>query len=261
MEELQHQETYSWRRGKFEKTYETILGDYIVKDLMDHINPPSLLDLACGNGYITNQFTNTFDHIVGIDASKEQIEIAKNTYPKIEFVNTLCEDYETDELFTTITAINVLEHVIDPIKFISKTSQHLSSKGVFIFYVPNSLAVNRRISKMMGSLESEYELSPFDINIVGHRRSYDMVSLKRDIENAGLSIKKCGGVFYKMLSSPQMNWLLEQELWDKGGYGWGRVGAEHEKNWRVAFCDACYEYGKEHPEECNLIYCVAQRTF
>lgn len=57
-----------------------------------------------------------------------------------------------------------------------------------------------------------------------------------------------------MLSTPQIDWLLTHGPWEEGGYGWGRVGAEKEKNWRWEFCRACYEYGKQHPEECNVIY-------
>lgn len=120
------------------------------------------------------------------------------------------------------------------------------------------MAVNRKIAKLMGSLESEYELSPFDINITGHRRSYDMISFTKEIEDAGIKVMHRGGIFYKMLSSPQLNWLLEEGPWEEGGFGWGRVGAEKSKDWRQAFCDACYEYGKDHPEECNLIFAVAQ---
>lgn len=100
-------------------------------------------------------------------------------------------------------------------------------------------------------------LSPFDIQVVGHRRAYDMETLLRDAQNAGLRVIRTGGVFYKMLSQVQINWLLEQPQWAEGGYGWGRVGAEGSKDWRKAFCDACYEFGRQRPEDCNVIYFVA----
>lgn len=111
----------------------------------------------------------------------------------------------------------------------------------------------------MGALKDEYELSPFDIDIAGHRRSYDIHLLVADIEAPGLRVVAKGGVFYKMLSSPQLDWLPEQGLWEEGGYGWGRVGSEKSKDWRRAFCDAYYEFGKERHEDCNVVYTVAQR--
>ena len=256
--ELERQEAIPWERGKFYKAYENVLGQYIVKSALNHIKPPSLLDIACGNGVITSQLAAPFSRVVGLDASLAHIKEARKMYPNIEFVHALAEEYESKEKFSTITALNLLEHVINPVELLKTLTNYLDKDGALIVNVPNALAVNRRIAKLMGSLESEYELSPFDINIAGHRRSYDMNSFIKEIEDAGLKVAHRGGIFYKMLSSPQLNWLLEEGQWEEGGFGWGRVGAEKSKDWRQAFCDACYEYGNDHPEECNLIYAVAQ---
>lgn len=257
-EELNRQEAIPWERGRFYKAYENVLGQYIVKSTLQHIRLPSLLDIACGNGLITSHLAVPFDRVVGLDASSVHIKKAKESYPHIEFIHGLAEEYQSDEKFSTITVLNLLEHVVDPLGLLKIITRHLDTDGVLIVNVPNAMAVNRRIAKLMGSLESEYELSPFDINVAGHRRSYDMDTLTKEIEAAGLKVIHRGGVFYKMLSSPQLNWLLEEGPWEEGGFGWGRVGAEKSKDWRQAFCDACYEYGKTHPEECNLIYAVAQ---
>ena len=106
----------------------------------------------------------------------------------------------------------------------------------------------------------QYEHSPFDIEVAGHRRSYDMDLLVRDFEMAGLKVIFTGGVFYKMLSQAQINWLLEKGPWEEGGFGWGRIGEEKEKDWRRSFCNACYEYGKQRPQDCNVIYAVGQKS-
>ena len=170
------------------------------------------------------------------------------------------EDYQDREGFNTITMITLLEHVQNPSELLRVVARNLAPGGVLIAHVPNAMAVNRKIAKIMGSLADEYELSPFNINIAGHRRSYNLDLLRKDFEAAGLKIKKMGGVFYKMLSTPQINRLLESGPWEEGGFGWGRVGAEKEKDWRQAFCDACYEYGKQRPEDCNIIYAVGTMT-
>jgi 2-polyprenyl-3-methyl-5-hydroxy-6-metoxy-1,4-benzoquinol methylase len=256
--ELERQESIPWERGKFYKAYENVLGEYIVKSVLSHANPPSLLDIACGNGQITSQIAAPFQRVVGLDASSVHINKARESYPHIEFVHALAEDYQSEDKFSTITMLNLLEHVMDPVGLLSSLKKYMNQDSILIVNVPNALAVNRRIAKLMGSLESEYELSPFDINIAGHRRSYDMNSLVKEMNDAGFDVVHRGGVFYKMLSSPQLNWFLEEGLWAEGGFGWGRVGAEKEKDWRQAFCDACYEYGVDHPEECNLIYVVAR---
>lgn len=258
-DELDRQEKFPWRRGDFLRTYELVFGECTVKSVLEHSKSPSLLDVACGNGLLTKKLAPHFERVVGLDASSQHIAEAKQDSEGVEFVHGLAEEYEGGERFSTITAIHLLEHVIDPVNFIKEVAGNLEDHGVFIAQVPNALAVNRRIASLMGSLEDEYELSPFDKDVVGHRRNYDMKTLITHFEQAGLKVIEQGGVFYKMLSSPQINWLLEKGPWDEGGYGWGRVGKENSKDWRKAFCDACYEFGKESPEDCNGIYVVAKK--
>lgn len=105
-------------------------------------------------------------------------------------------------------------------------------------YRPDAVAINRRIAVIMGTLLSCEGLSPFDAQIVGHRRSYTLASLKADVEHAGINITLTGGIFYKMLSTAKMDWLLRNGLWEEGGFGWGRVGGI-KKDWRTEFCRAC----------------------
>jgi len=155
--------------------------------------------------------------------------------------------------------LNILEHVIDPVLALKGAASCLREDGILIGHVPNALAVNRVIARIMGTLTDEYELSPYDINVAGHRRSYDMRSLVDDFESAGLEVISTGGIFYKMLSTPQMDWFLQNGLWEEGGYGWGRVGAEQEKDWKLEFCRACYEFGKTRPDDCNIIYVCGKK--
>ena len=255
--ELKKQDSFLWQRGKYFQSYEEVLGTYMVRCVLENSRPPSLLDIACGNGFITSKLAINFKTAVGIDASSIHIATAKQTYPNIKFVRSLAEEYSTDVKFATISMLNLLEHVIDPVNLLCKIKSQLADKGVIIITVPNALAANRKIAALMGSLENEYELSPFDIDVAGHRRAYDLKRLVKEVEEAGLKVLKTGGIFYKMLSSAQMNWLLEKGLWEKGGFGWGRVGAEKSKDWRAAFCDALYKFGESHSEECNLIYVVS----
>jgi hypothetical protein len=71
---------------------------------------------------------------------------------------------------------------------------------------------------------------------------------------------KTGGIFYKILSTPQMDWFLRNGLWGKSGFGWGRIGGK-KKNWKWEFCRACHEIGKQRTEDCNVIYACAKKGF
>lgn len=253
------QEEFPWARSQVFSDYNLVLGYYQAMACLEHARGNSLLDMPCGDGVLTSLMAPKFRRVVGLDASSKHLALAREALPTAELHEALIEDFETDERFDTITMINVLEHVADPIMVLRKAADLLSDEGVLLVHVPNARAINRRLAVLMGTLAECEELSPFDIQIVGHRRCYSLSSLCSDLKLAGLKINATGGVFYKMLSTPQMDWFLKNGLWEDGGFGWGRVGVP-KKDWKAEFCRASYELGKEHPEDCNIIYaCVTRR--
>lgn len=252
------QETFPWQRSKFHTDYNQVLTHYKVLSCLENATGDSLLDIACGDGMLTKLFAQHFKTVVGVDASSRHLSEACKRVPDVTFYESLIEDFECDQKFGSVFLLDLLEHVNDPVAVLRKATDFLKPGGRLIAHVPNCDAVNRKIAVLMGTLSSCDELSPFDFKIAGHRRSYNLESLRQDIKRAGLEIIKTGGVFYKMLSTPQMDWFLKNGLWE-AGHGWGRTGMEKSKDWKAEFCRACYEYGKEHPEDCNIIYACATR--
>lgn len=252
-EEKKLQDGFTWARSAMYADYNRILGHYQALACLEHARGDSLLDMPCGDGTLTEMLAPHFKRVVGLDASSKHLEEARKRLPQAELHDGLIEEFETSERFGTITMLNVLEHVIDPILVLRKAASLLAPDGALLIHVPNARAINRRLAVLMGTLTECEELSPFDIQVAGHRRSYSMETLRADIEKAGLKVKATGGVFYKMLSTPQMDWFLKNGLWETGGFGWGRIGGP-EKDWRAEFCRASYELGKQHPEDCNIIF-------
>ncbi|MFA6636509.1 MAG: class I SAM-dependent methyltransferase [Candidatus Omnitrophota bacterium] len=252
------QEEFSYYRCGCFESYNKILGYYQALSCIENGRDGIAIDLACGDGMLTSYLCQHYERVVGVDASTAHLSKAKILLPGIEFHNSLIEDLDISEKFDSVFLINVLEHVLDPGIVLQKAATLLNSEGVLIVHVPNAMAVNRKIAVIMETLESYDELSPYDINVVGHRRSYTLDTLRDDVETVGLNVYKVGGIFFKMLSTPQMDWFLKNGPWDEGGFGWGRVGGD-KKDWRAEFCRACYEYGKERPEDCNIIYVCAKR--
>jgi len=251
--EKEKQESLTWDRGAHYATYNQILGYYQVRSCLENARGTSLLDLPCGDGTLTAMFAEHFRRVVGVDASGAHLVKARQKLPEAEFHESLIEELSLKEKFGTVVMLNILEHVIDPLVTLRKAASFLETNGVLIVQVPNAHAVNRKIAVLMGTLSSCEELSPFDLHVAGHRRSYTIATLIDDAQRAGLRVEKTGGVFYKSLSTPQIDWFLAQGPWEKGEFGWGRVGAEP-RDWRSEFCRACYEYGKDHPEDCNVIF-------
>jgi 2-polyprenyl-3-methyl-5-hydroxy-6-metoxy-1,4-benzoquinol methylase len=253
--ELANQERFPWARSVNYSDYNAVLGYYQVQEALRHSRGSRALDLACGDGLLTQMLVPHFRRVVGVDASAGQLARARGRLPGVEFRHALLEELDIEERFDTVLMLLVLEHVIDPILALRRAASFLAPGGVLIVQVPNACAVNRRLAVLMGTLESCEELSPFDVNVAGHRRSYTPATLRADIERAGLRVTATSGVFYKMLSTPQMDWFLKNGPWEEGGFGWGRVGAD-KKDWKAEFCRACYELGRERPEDCNVI-CAA----
>lgn len=256
--EKQRQDAFPWSRSTYHVTYNAILAHYKILSCIENAKGDSLIDLACGDGLMTKEFCKHFKRVVGVDASGPHLEKARENCPDAQFHESLVEDLEIDEKFDSVFMLDVLEHVIDPTEFLQKSSEFMEDDGIMVIHVPNCDAVNRKIAVLMGTLTSCDELTPFDLDIAGHRRSYNIASLTKEVKDAGLKVKKTGGIFYKMMSTAQIDWFLENGLWEGNNFGWGRVGGE-EKDWRAEFSRACYEYGKEHPEDCNIIYAVVTK--
>jgi SAM-dependent methyltransferase len=256
-DEKQRQDMFPWSRTTFHSEYNKYLAYYKVLSCLENSKGKSLLDMPCGDGLLTKMFADKFERVVGVDASAPHIKAARELLPDIEFHECLIEDLAIDEKFDSVFMLDVLEHVIDPVELLKKASSFMKDDGVMIVHVPNSNAINRKLNVLMGSLTSCDELSPFDINIAGHRRSYTLESLEKEVIDAGLKITSVGGIFLKLLSTPQMDWFLKNGLWDSG-HGWGREGVEG-IDWKEEFCRASYELGKSRPEDCNVIYaCISK---
>jgi 2-polyprenyl-3-methyl-5-hydroxy-6-metoxy-1,4-benzoquinol methylase len=252
------QEGFTWARSQMFADYNGILGHYQAKACLEYARGSSLLDMPCGDGTLTALLAPSFKSVVAVDASSQHLALARRNLPNAELHEALIEEFETERRFDTITMLNVLEHVEDPVRVLQKAASLLAADGILLVHVPNAQAVNRRLAVLMGTLTHCEELSPFDINVAGHRRSYSLDTLCADIASAGLRVKATGGVFYKSLSTPQMDWFLKNGPWEEGGFGWGRVGSEP-RDWRAEFCRASYELGRERPQDCNIVFACITR--
>jgi len=261
-QELAHQQQFKWTRTGYHPEYNKQLSKYKVVSCLEQVGfyckdesstARSLLDIACGDGFITEQLAASFGKVVGIDANAQVVEKARQRVPGAEFHNALAEEFASSERFSVVTLLDLLEHVQSPVDLLRHLKGFLRPDGVIIIHVPNAKAINRELNVLMGSLTHCEELSPFDIEIAGHRRSYCMQSLIEDVKEAGLVPVNKGGIFLKLLSTPQMDYLLSAHQWDSAEHGWGRSG-DTSIDWKDRFCEASYRLGLQHPEMCNVLH-------
>ncbi len=101
-------------------------------------NTKKLLDAGCSFGYGTNYFSTHSEQTFGIEIDQEMVDIAKNRYPHINFVQGVLDNlpFESNS-FDTIVCTDVLEHVPVEIAALNELFRVLKSGGTFILTTPH----------------------------------------------------------------------------------------------------------------------------
>lgn len=231
-----------WERS--DSGFDLTLLRYSVKRLIPLGHGSDVLDVGCNDGLFTKELCSVYDHVVGIDSSSIHMDKARQYVPSAEFHVVRIEDYVPDKLFDSIFMLNVLEHVTDPIDILKTMRGWLKADGCIIIQVPNALSINRRIGYKMELIDDVHSLSELDIE-VGHRRFYDMDTLRKDIISSGLVVDDSGSIFFKLFANAQMDYIVNRcfETDDS----------------RESFCDACFELANELPEYSSPIWVKCSR--
>lgn len=193
----------------------------------------SVLELGPAEGIMTDILYPYFSDYTVVDGADFFVESIVNKYPQIKGYVSLFEDYEPSRLYDNIVLGHVLEHVEDPVKILKMVSSWLAKDGRIVAAVPNSNSIHRQAAVVMGMLEHEKQLNDTDRKN-GHRRVYDMDTLKADFLKAGLQIVSTGGYWLKPLSNGQIN-----------------------NSWDDKMIDAFLKMGEKYPEIAGEIYIIA----
>lgn len=99
--------------------------------------PTLMLDLACGTGGFTEQFLNSGIDVIGVDASEDMLNIARERLPQCLLLNQKAEELD---LFGTVDGavclMDSLNHITDYNDFkkaIARTALFLESGRLFVF--------------------------------------------------------------------------------------------------------------------------------
>ena len=100
-----------------------------------------ILDIGCGGGLLSEPMSRLGANIVGIDASKKNIEVAKLHAKKQKLkINYICaspETFKTKKKFDVILNMEIVEHVEDIDFFIKKSSNLLKKNGLMFIATLN----------------------------------------------------------------------------------------------------------------------------
>jgi trans-aconitate 2-methyltransferase len=105
------------------------------RDLLELLAPQPgerILDLGCGTGHLTNEIAQSDAEVVGLDASPEMVEQARQNYPNLRFQVADARDFAFAEPFDAVFSNAVLHWIKPPEPVVACISRALKPGGRFV---------------------------------------------------------------------------------------------------------------------------------
>ena len=111
-----------------------------VKEILKELSwkNKSVLDVGCGTGLFAHKVSKLGPkQVLGIDFSKEAIEIAIQTHKNHNLQYQVLDVKEIKSKYDVIVSLGTLEHMDDPLKTLKILKKHLTKNGKLIVTSPN----------------------------------------------------------------------------------------------------------------------------
>jgi SAM-dependent methyltransferase len=134
-----------------------------------------LLEVGCGYGYLLDEARSFFRHRVGTEFSPEAAAHARETGADV-FLGGV-DELPRDAKFDCALAIQVIEHIYDPITFMTGLVSHVRPGGSVLLATPD---IGGALRKAMGKSWPSFKVPE-------HVVYFDFDTLKRLMVGAGLA--------------------------------------------------------------------------
>ena len=182
------------------------IKDNIIKKFnLNSSNKPlktiNILDIGCGGGLLSEPMSRLGASVVGIDASKKNIEVAKFHAKKNKLkINYICaspEILKIQKKFDVILGMEIVEHVEDINFFIKKSSELLKKNGLMFIATLNKTLK----SYMFAIVGAEYILRWLPIGTHDWNKFIKPDELIKITKINNLKLEKLDGMNFDLLTN------------------------------------------------------------
>lgn len=161
----------------------------------------TILDVGCGGGLVCEPLTRLGATVTGLDASEENIGIAKEHAEKsglsIAYLANSVENVaQNKEKYDVVLALEIIEHVADIPLFVESCLGCLKENGVIIFSTLN----RTHKSYLLGIIAAEYILRWVPRGTHQWKKFVKPSELVRLLEHNGVKTKDTSGLVYNPLT-------------------------------------------------------------
>ena len=120
----------------------------------------TICDLGCGNGHISGQLAALGYRVTGVDGSSSGIRIARRTYPRVNFVETLIHrDLRIKaEDFDLVISSDVIEHMYRPSDLLEAAFSLLRPGGQILIGTPYHGYLKNLVLAASGKMDAHFSV-------------------------------------------------------------------------------------------------------
>ncbi len=185
-----------------------IIEDFNISNNQKPLNGISILDIGCGGGLLSEPLARLGANVVGIDASKKNIDVAKHHLKRsnlnIEYYHSSPENFLYKKKFDVILNMEIVEHVDDVQSFMNVSSKFLNDHGIMFIATLNQTLK----SYIFAIIGAEYILRWLPIGTHDWNKFVKPEELEKICNLTSLRLKKIDGVKFNPLSN---KWKLSED--------------------------------------------------